>query len=247
MSDGTRPGPEAAGPIRSQSTSAVSGEGEAVAMTLRVPVARHEEFIRLWRDFAKSGDISPDDCPPVHAQQLYARIKRSSKYRGQADKLGPDPNALFPVEVVQGDPMGYVVQGGPGGQYRLADVRLFVIEGHTRQQVSVSVQKPAMKTQTLTQADVNRMRGLLDTWRRQDKDGREEVVRLLDQAALTGMAFGHAMTMQVLSYVACEWVPCDAPNGRVTSSLDDWHKFIREDLAWTGPIRVAAIRLPTGE
>ena len=90
------------------------------------------------------------------------------------------------------------------------------------------------------------MRGLLDTWRRQDKDGREEVVRLLDQAALTGMAFGHAMTMQVLSYVACEWVPCDAPNGRVTSSLDDWHKFIREDLAWTGPIRVAAIRLPTG-
>lgn len=54
-------------------------------------------------------------------QQLYAKIKRSSKYYGQTG-----PNELFPVyvEARRGE---YVVQGGPGGQYRLADVNLFVV------------------------------------------------------------------------------------------------------------------------
>jgi hypothetical protein len=53
-------------------------------------------------------------------QQLYAQIKRSSKYYGQTVA-----KALFPVyvEARRGE---YVVQGGPGGQYRLADVNLFV-------------------------------------------------------------------------------------------------------------------------
>lgn len=53
-------------------------------------------------------------------QRLYAKIKRSSKYYGQAK-----PHAIFPVYV---DPRygEYIVQGGPGGQYRLRDVNLFV-------------------------------------------------------------------------------------------------------------------------
>ena len=34
----------------------------------------------------------------------------------------------FAVYVLPGDPAGYVVQGGPGGQYRLSDVSLFVVE-----------------------------------------------------------------------------------------------------------------------
>ncbi len=54
-------------------------------------------------------------------QQLYAKIKRSSKYFGQAGK-----DDLFQVYIVahRGE---YVVEGGPGGQYRLADVNLFVV------------------------------------------------------------------------------------------------------------------------
>lgn len=60
-------------------------------------------------------------------QQLYAKIKRSSKYADQAGR-----NEIFPVHIVAEYGWGaYVVQGGPGGQYRLCDVNLFVIaNGH---------------------------------------------------------------------------------------------------------------------
>ncbi len=56
-------------------------------------------------------------------QQLYAKIKRSSKYYGQGEKGG-----LFEVFVEAGNPLAYLVQGGPGGQYRLADVNLFIVD-----------------------------------------------------------------------------------------------------------------------
>jgi len=56
-------------------------------------------------------------------QQLYAQIKRSSKYYGQGER-----GALFKVFVEAGNSAAYLVQGGPGGQYRLCDVNLFVVE-----------------------------------------------------------------------------------------------------------------------
>lgn len=56
-------------------------------------------------------------------QQLYAKIKRSSKYYGQGER-----GALFKVFVEAGNPAAYLVQGGPGGQYRLADVNLFIVQ-----------------------------------------------------------------------------------------------------------------------
>lgn len=56
-------------------------------------------------------------------QQLYAKIKRSSKYYGQGEK-----GALFEVFVEAGNPAAHLVQGGPGGQYRLADVNLFIVD-----------------------------------------------------------------------------------------------------------------------
>lgn len=55
-------------------------------------------------------------------QQLYAKIKKSSKYYGQGD------GALFEVFVEAGNREAYVVQGGPGGQYRLSDVNLYIME-----------------------------------------------------------------------------------------------------------------------
>ena len=61
-------------------------------------------------------------------QQLYAEIKKSSKYAHQATwakSQGPYP---FPVRVVDDSPGLYCVAGGPGGAYRLADVNLYVIE-----------------------------------------------------------------------------------------------------------------------
>lgn len=57
-------------------------------------------------------------------QQLFARIKRTSKYYGQGER-----GALFPVYVEAGrSEESYVVQGGPGGQYRLKDVNLFIVD-----------------------------------------------------------------------------------------------------------------------
>lgn len=65
----------------------------------------------------------------TQGQQLYAKIKRTSKYYSQTE-----PNQLFPVYVAAGPDHGcgdYRVQGGPGGQYRLSDVSLFVVyDGH---------------------------------------------------------------------------------------------------------------------
>lgn len=54
-------------------------------------------------------------------QQIYARIKRSSKYYGQGE-----PGELFEVIVEAAGGDEYVVHGGPGAHYRLRDVNLFV-------------------------------------------------------------------------------------------------------------------------
>lgn len=64
-------------------------------------------------------------------QQLFAKIKRTSKYYGQGER-----GALFPVFVEVGRVEGYVVQGGPCGQYRLRDVKLYVIEDGMEMRIS---------------------------------------------------------------------------------------------------------------
>jgi hypothetical protein len=68
----------------------------------------------------------------AQGQQLYAKIKRTSKYYGQTE-----PNQLFPVYVAAGPGYGeYIIQGGPGGQYRLSDVNLFVVCNGHEQRIS---------------------------------------------------------------------------------------------------------------
>jgi hypothetical protein len=72
-------------------------------------------------------------------QQIYAKIKKSSKYFDQNRLAQEDPQRWgfpFPVHVVAGGVGGYVVQGGPGGQYRLTDVNLFVIDGDREMKIS---------------------------------------------------------------------------------------------------------------
>ena len=62
--------------------------------------------------------------------QLVASIKKSSKYFGQGKE-----GARFPVSIQACDPRcadAYVVRGGPGGQYRLADVNLFAVVGDSQ-------------------------------------------------------------------------------------------------------------------
>lgn len=62
--------------------------------------------------------------PNIEPQQLYAKIKKSSKYASQIALAERDGVYPFPVMIQCFN--DYVVKGGPGGQYRLKDVALFV-------------------------------------------------------------------------------------------------------------------------
>lgn len=62
------------------------------------------------------------------ATQLYAKIKKSSKYFHQNQMAIDNGYGLpFPVEVAPDNFMGYVIKGGPGGQYTANDVNLYAI------------------------------------------------------------------------------------------------------------------------
>ncbi len=61
------------------------------------------------------------------SQQIYAKIKRSSKYHGQTK-----PGALFPVRVEQQGEWEYTVHGN-ANHYRLRDVNLFVVGADGRE------------------------------------------------------------------------------------------------------------------
>ncbi len=61
------------------------------------------------------------------ATQLYAKIKKSSKYFHQNEWAKQEGQFPFPVEVGRDYPGGYVIKGGPGGQYTVKDVNLYAI------------------------------------------------------------------------------------------------------------------------
>lgn len=61
----------------------------------------------------------PDGCKPK-GQQLYAQIRKTSKYAHQTDKL-------FKVRVGNAPYDNFVVHGGPGGVYALRDVHFYVL------------------------------------------------------------------------------------------------------------------------
>lgn len=61
----------------------------------------------------------PDGCK-LPGQQLYALIKKTSKYAHQTDKL-------FKVRVAKAPYDNFVVHGGPGGLYALRDVHFYVL------------------------------------------------------------------------------------------------------------------------
>ncbi|AUF99779.1 hypothetical protein CXQ81_03955 [Pseudomonas sp. 09C 129] len=60
-------------------------------------------------------------------QQLYAEIKKSSKYAHQASLAKSQGEYPFQVRVLNDHGGEYCVAGGPGSQYRLRDVNLYVI------------------------------------------------------------------------------------------------------------------------
>lgn len=67
-------------------------------------------------------------------QHLFARIRASSKYHDQTDN-----GEIFPIVIGPGP--DYKVQGGPGGQYRLQDVDLFVAFDEDAPPVQITFEK----------------------------------------------------------------------------------------------------------
>lgn len=62
-------------------------------------------------------------------QQIYAKIKKSSKYYFQNAWAKTEGAFPFPVSITSEPTIpDYCVLGGPGGRYRLTDVELFVVE-----------------------------------------------------------------------------------------------------------------------
>lgn len=67
--------------------------------------------------------------PRPKGQQLFAEIKKSSKYASQAELCRTNGYGYpFKVRIVHDGGGNYCVKGGVGGQYRLTDVNLYVIE-----------------------------------------------------------------------------------------------------------------------
>ncbi len=60
-------------------------------------------------------------------QQIYAKIKKSSKYYYQ-NKTAIENGMGFPFKVHIHISTDYPVWGGPGSYYRLSDVNLYVID-----------------------------------------------------------------------------------------------------------------------
>lgn len=63
----------------------------------------------------------------MEKEQVFARLRKSSKYYYQ--KRFAKDRGEYPFRVTLRENYGdeYVVKGGPGGQYRLSDVDLFVV------------------------------------------------------------------------------------------------------------------------
>ena len=75
----------------------------------------------------------------ARGQQLFAKIKKSSKYFHQNAFAKNEPGSWggFPFKVFIDPRCGdYCVQGGPGGQYRLTDVNIFIVESGRELRIS---------------------------------------------------------------------------------------------------------------
>jgi ParB family chromosome partitioning protein len=82
---------------------------------------------------SSAGGPGRKQCPEANGTCLYAEVRRSSKYADQAGR-----GELFPVRIIHGEPLGYVICGGPGGQYRLKDVWLWAVDSDSQRRTRLT-------------------------------------------------------------------------------------------------------------
>jgi len=68
--------------------------------------------------------------------------------------------------------------------------------------------------------------------------GWPDALRILDQSKVLGGVWGTACTLQVMDCETGEWIPC-AVNGKNIYSIARLYCFIRSELEWDGPVRLA--------
>lgn len=83
--------------------------------------------------------------------------------------------------------------------------------------------------------DLKDMKGALSLCRSKDW---AEAVRLLDQSEVLGTPWGAVFTLQVMDYTTGEWIPCTV-GGKTENSMAHLYRFIRSELQWEGPVRLA--------
>jgi hypothetical protein len=86
--------------------------------------------------------------------------------------------------------------------------------------------------------DIQSLKNELAVWRSKGGGDSQEVVRLLDQAELGHVKWGQVLSLQILSYQTGDWILFNPPKASLRS-LQAWYSFVRWELNWTGPIRVA--------
>lgn len=68
--------------------------------------------------------------------------------------------------------------------------------------------------------------------------GSTDVVRVLDQSEFLGTPWGSACTLQVFIYETNQWTTCTV-KGKTKYSVSHLYRFIRAELEYDGPVRLA--------
>lgn len=104
-------------------------EGAMVTSRMHLSHQHVKALLPYLMTFVETGDLLPKTPIDQPHRQFVAEIKKTSKYASQANLMRNHPIFTYPFACsIDHDHGGdYVVQGGVGGRYRLADVNLYVV------------------------------------------------------------------------------------------------------------------------
>ena len=104
-------------------------EGAVVNSRMHLSHQHVKALLPYLLTFVETGDLLPQKPMNQPHRQFVAEIKKTSKYASQANLMRNHPVFSYPFAcAIDHDHGGeYIVVGGVGGRYRLADVNLYVV------------------------------------------------------------------------------------------------------------------------